>query len=106
MTTQETYEKVTKETVEFPEYVRVFLNILKSKLKAHDFDHSEADVVLIPIQSKRFRYCYDAIELVEKTFKRLGYNCHMSSYAVTFNDVNGVREKAYNYNFKLSKKKK
>ena len=83
------YEKQTKDTVNFPEYNLCFLGILVEKLETYGLlgrpkTGAEAPTVLnVPIISRNYPYCFDAIELIRKTLKRRGVDCEMSSYQVT-----------------------
>ena len=62
------YEKQTKDTVNFPEYNLCFLGILVEKLETYGLlgrpkTGAEAPTVLnVPIISRNYPYCYDAIE--------------------------------------------
>ena len=108
------YEKQTKDTVNFPEYNLCFLGILVEKLETYGLigrpkTGSEAPTVLnVPIVSRNYPYCYDAIELIRKTLKRRGVDCEMSSYQVTTlesNSKEGGEQKGYSYKLKLKKAK-
>jgi hypothetical protein len=106
------YEKQTKDTVNFPEYNLCFLGILVEKLETYGLigkpkTGAEAPTVLnVPVISRNYPYCYDAIELIKKTLKRRGVDCEMSSYQVTTLENNGKEggeQKGYSYMFKLKK---
>jgi hypothetical protein len=106
------YEKQTKDTVNFPEYNLCFLGILVEKLETYGLlgrpkTGAEAPTVLnVPIISRSYPYCYDAIELIRKTLKRRGVDCEMSSYQVTTlesKSKEGGEQKGYSYMFKLKK---
>lgn len=106
------YEKQTKDTVNFPEYNLCFLGILVEKLETYGLigkpkTGAEAPTVLnVPVISRNYPYCYDAIELIRKTLKRRGVDCEMSSYQVTTLENKGKEggeQKGYSYMFKLKK---
>jgi hypothetical protein len=107
------YEKQTKDTVNFPEYNLCFLGILVEKLETYGLlgnvpkTGAEAPTVLnVPVISRNYPYCYDAIELIKKTLKRRGVDCEMSSYQVTTLENKGKEggeQKGYSYMFKLKK---
>jgi hypothetical protein len=108
------YEKQTKDTVNFPEYNLCFLGILVEKLETYGLigkpkTGAEAPTVLnVPVISRNYPYCYDAIELIRKTLKRRGVDCEMSSYQVTTLENKGKEggeQKGYSYMFKLKKAK-
>ena len=108
------YEKITKDTIDLPAYIICFLGIIMDKLEFYGFidgkqgalDGMPPSTLVIPIVSKRYQYCYDAIELIEKTLKRRGFNCKMEHYKVIDIDgKDGTKTKGYSYEYKLSKHK-
>ena len=72
-------EKVTKDMIDLPAYILCFLGIIMDKLEFYGFidgkpgklDTAPPSVLVIPIVSKKYQYCYDGIELIEKTLKDL-----------------------------------
>ena len=84
------YEKQTKEIIDFPEYNLWFLGIIINKLETYGLIEGKPSktgveppsILVIPIVSRLYRYCYDGIELIKKTLQRRGFNCEMSKYKV------------------------
>ncbi len=107
------YEKNTKDMIDLPAYVLCFLGIIMNKLEFYGFIDGKPgktetipSVLIIPIVSKRFQYCFDGIELVEKTIKRRGFNCKMEHYkTIDVDDKDGNKVKGYQYEYKISKAK-
>jgi hypothetical protein len=109
------YEKFTKDMVDLPSYVLCFLGIIMDKLEFYGLiegkpgksETSSPSVLVVPIVSRKFQYCYDAIELIEKTMKRRGFDCKMEHYkTIEMDGKDGNKEKGYSYEYKLSKSKK
>lgn len=104
----EEYKKMTKDMIDFPEYVLGFLSVIVSKLRFYGMIDgftpkvgSEAATSLImPIVSKKYRYCYEGIALVEKTMNKRGFKCQMKSYRAEESE-DGKLE--YHYNFSVTK---
>jgi len=109
------YEKTTKDMIDLPSYVLCFLGIIMDKLefyglidgKPGKLDTSPPSALVVPIVSKKYRYCYDGIELIEKTLNRRGFNCKMEKYKTVVLDdkTTGGKVDGYSYEYKLSKKK-
>lgn len=106
------YEKNTKETVDFPAYTLCFLGIIMNKLefyglidgKKGKLDTDPPSTLVIPIVSRKFQYCYDGVELIEKTIKRRGFNCKMEHYKIVdIDEKDGTKSKGYSYEYKISK---
>ena len=106
------YEKQTKETVDFPAYTLCFLGILLDKLEFYGLIDGKPGklgvdtptTLVVPIVSKRFRYCWDGIELIQKTLKRRGFNCKMENYKVIdIEEKDGSKTEGYRYEYKLTK---
>ena len=102
----QSYEKQTKDSVDFPAYNLCFLNAILSKLEMYGLIEGKKSqigaeppsILVIPIISRKFKYCFDGIELIEKTLKRRGFNCSMTKYKALEGDKEG-----YSYEFKISK---
>lgn len=108
------YEKNTKETVDLPAYVLCFLDIIMDKLEFYGLidgkkNKSESEppsTLIIPIVSRKYRYCYDGIELIEKTIKRRGFECKMNHYkTIDIDEKNGTKGTGYQYEYKITKSK-
>lgn len=107
------YEKQTKDTVNFPAYNLCFLKILVDKLNTYGIlgksktGAEPPSVLNVPVVSRDFPYCFDGISLIQKTLKRRGIDCEMSSYKVTTLEAKeGEGEtKGYSYMFKMKRAK-
>ena len=106
------YEKQTRETVDFPAYTLTFLGVLLDKLefyglidgKPSKINTDAPSTLVVPIVSKKFKYCWDGIELIQKTLKRRGFNCKMEKYSVVdVDEKDGTKSEGYRYQYKLSK---
>ena len=107
------YEKQTKEIIDFPEYNLCFLGIIINKLETYGLIDGKPSktgveppsILVIPIVSRLYRYCYDGIELIKKTLQRRGFNCEMSKYKVVkIPTADGTGEQdGFSYEFKLTK---
>ena len=107
------YEKQTKDTVDFPAYNLCFLGIILNKLETYGLIDNKPSkigveppsVLVIPVISRMYSYCFDGIELIKKTLNRRGFNCEMSKYKVVkVPSVSGDGEQdGYSYEFKLTK---
>ena len=109
------YEKETKDKVDFPAYNLCFLNVILNKLESYGLIDGKPSktgaeppsVLIIPVISRLYRYCFDGIELITKTLNRRGFDCTLSKYKVVkvqTKDGSGEQD-GYSYEFKLSKKK-
>jgi len=108
------YEKQTKDTVDFPAYVLCFLKVITNKLEFYGFIDSKSSkpntetptTLVIPIVSKVYNYCFDAISLIEKTINRKGFICKMEKYKVIdVDEKDGSKVKGYYYDYRITKKK-
>lgn len=107
------YEQQTKDKVDFPAYNLCFLNVILGKLETYGLIDGKPSqtgaeppsILVIPIISRLYSYCFDGIELIKKTLKRRGFDCTLAKYkAVKIPVKDGVGEQdAYSYEFKLSK---
>jgi len=109
------YEKQTKDKVDFPAYNLCFLNVIINKLETYGMLSGKPSkigveppsVLVIPIVSRAYSYCFDGIELIKKTLSRRGFTCEMSKYKVVkvpTKDGEG-EQNGYSYEFKLTKNK-
>ena len=107
------YEKTTKDKIDFPAYNLCFLNVILNKLETYGLIDGKPSktgveppsILIVPVISRMYSYCYDGIELVTKTLKRRGFDCSMTKYKVVkvpTKDGNGEQD-GYSYEFKLSK---
>ena len=105
------YNKHTKDTIDFPSYVSSFPNKLIGKMETYGmigdnpnrmFKNPSATIT-IPLVSRRYPYCFDAIELIKKTIKRRGFNCELPRYVVNkIDNPNNTKSDAYSYEFKIT----
>lgn len=96
-----------KHMINFPDYVTCFLKLITDQIRGLGFDRMEEETMTIPIVSSKYKYCFEAVDLIEKSVKRLGYLCNMISYSVvTDSDKNGNLLKKYKYVYKITKKPK
>lgn len=103
-----------KDAVDLPAYTLCFLGVIMKKLEFYGLiDGKEGKsgtdaptTLIIPIVSKKFQYCYDGIELIEKTINRRGFCCKMEHYKVVdVDEKDGSKSKGYSYEYKISKTK-
>ena len=108
------YEKQTKDTVDFPAYVLCFLGAIMNKLEFYGFIEGKPskiatappNTLVIPIVSRMYSYCFDAVSLIEKTFNRKGFVCKMEKYKVIdIDEKDGSKVKGYSYDYRITKKK-
>lgn len=107
------YEKQTKDMVDFPAYNLCFLNVILNKLEMYGLIDGKPSstgaeppsILVIPVISRMYSYCFDGIELVTKTLKRRGFDCTMSKYKVVkLQAKEGEGEvDGFSYEFKISK---
>ena len=108
------YQKQTKDTIDLPAYVLCFLKVIMDKLEFYGFINGSKtkvgaiapDTMILPIISKEYCYCFDAVSLIEKTINRRGFNCKMEKYKVVdIDDADGSKTKGYSFEYKITKKK-
>lgn len=106
------YQKTTKEMVDLPEYVLCFLGVIFNKLEFYGLIDGNSSInkedapttLVIPIHTKTYKYCYDAIGLIEKTLKRRGFTCRMTHYKPEEEkDDDGNVISLYSYEYKITK---
>jgi hypothetical protein len=72
------YKKITKYDVDFPAYCLFFIKRILANLNEADMD-DETTMTLI-INTPDHPYCYDAFELVVRTFERKGYQTRIPGF--------------------------
>ena len=109
------YEKMTKDTIDLPAYTLCFLGVILDKLefygliegKKSKLDTAPPDTIIMPITSRLYPYCYDGVNLIEKTVNRRGFTCKMDKYQVVeLTDSEGKKREGYSYQYKITKNKK
>jgi hypothetical protein len=110
------YEKQTKDMVDFPAYNLCFLSVILNKLETYGLIDGKPSktgaeppsILVVPVISRLYSYCFDGIELIKKTLSRRGFNCEMTKYKVVkvpVKDGEGEQD-GYSYEFKLTKNNK
>lgn len=87
------YKKNTKDNTKIAPLILFFINELNQQIEARG-GLGLHDMAFL-VKSKEVKYCYDAIRLVEKTYKRKKIICKMSSYN------NKIEEKTHQYVWKM-----
>ena len=94
----------------FPAYTMGFLNVIVGKIKDYGMMkgikpikcNTIPDKLIIPIVSKKYAYCHNGINLVQKTLNRIGFNCSMNKYKINVDENNN--DDSYEYHFTITKK--
>jgi hypothetical protein len=64
------------------------------------------NTLIVPVHTKKYKYCCDAIELIEKTLKRRGFECKMTHYKPEEEkDADGEVISLYSYEYKITKER-
>jgi hypothetical protein len=110
------YEKQTKDKIDFPAYNLCFLNVILNKLETYGLIDGKPSktgteppsVLIIPVISRLYSYCFDGLELIQKTLKRRGFDCVLNKYKVVELEAKDGKgeQKGYSYEFRLTKTKK
>lgn len=93
------YQKVTKFTTKIAPIILFHINGINKKIE----NCVNSNNIVVALTSYEHEYCYDAIQLVIKTYRRKGYNCFMSSYQRYPSNTKNMTSHAYVW--ALSKKK-
>lgn len=88
------YKKTTKNDINLPSYCLFFISSLQKELNDTDFE--VYDELELEIGTTKFPYCYEALELVIKTFKRKGYIIGTPTFRQII-DENGERKWIYKW---------
>lgn len=94
------YKKVCREDVDFPNYCYFFISEMIDSLQEYDITN-EGDELSLEIETHDHPYCYDAFELIVRTFKRKGYNTNVPTFKLEYKDD----IKTYTYKWKIVKGK-
>ena len=92
------YKKKTRDDVDFPNYCLYFISEIKESLDRNDITNA-GDELTLEITTSDYPYCYDAFELIARTFKRINYS--MSTPTFVLKNEDGV--KMYIYKWKITK---
>ncbi len=92
------YKKITKEDVDFPRYCHFFIKEIIESLDEYDIK-DPGDELDLEIETSQHPYCYEAFELVVRTFERKGYDVRIP----TFHMVKRDGTKFYTYKWKFRK---
>ena len=92
------YKKITKKDIDFPNYCFFFIKEIKESLDEYDVN-DVGDELTLELTTSKYPYCYDALELVARTFKRLKYSMSTTAYKTSVKD--GVKK--YTYTWKITK---
>ena len=92
------YKKITKEDVDFPRYCHFFLKEIIESLDEYDIK-DPGDELDLEIETSQHPYCYEAFELVVRTFERRGYDVRIPTFHMEKRDGT----KFYTYKWKFRK---
>ena len=92
------YKKITKEDIDFPNYCFFFIKKINESLEEYDITNP-GDELSLEIETSDYPYCYEAFELITRTFERKGYSMKIP----TFHLVKKDEMKMYIYKWKISK---
>lgn len=92
------YKKITKEDIDFPNYCLFFIKEIIDSLEEYDIKNP-GDELSLEIETTQHPYCYDAFELIAKTFNRKGYDMKIPTFKLK--NENGI--KTYTYKWKILK---
>ena len=81
------YKKITKEDVDFPRYCHFFIKEIVESLDEYDIK-----------ETSQYPYCYEAFELVVRTFERKGYDVRIPNFHMDKRD--GTKFYTYKWNFR------
>ena len=92
------YKKITKEDVDFPDYCYFFIKEIKESLEEEEIK-DPGDELELELDTPDHPYCYEAFELIVKTFQRKGYDIRIPTYHLEKED--GIKH--YIYKWKIKK---
>lgn len=91
------YKKITKEDVDFPRYCHFFIKEIVESLDEYDIK-DPGDELELEIETSQYPYCYEAFELVVRTFERKGYDVRIPNFHMDKRD--GTKFYTYKWNFR------
>ena len=92
------YKKITKEYIDFPRYCYFFISEIQDSIDENSIK-DVGDEIEIEIETTGHPYCYDALELIVRSFVRKGFDTRIPNYRMEKNNV----ERKYIYKWKLVK---
>jgi len=92
------YKKITKEDIDFPNYCFFFIKEIIESLEEYDITNP-GDELSLELETSEHPYCYEAFELIVRTFERKGFSTRIPTFHLVKKD--GV--KTYTYNWKFTK---
>lgn len=92
------YKKTTKDDIILPKYCHYFISEIIDSLDEYNIK-DPGDELTLEIETSQHPYCYDALELVVRTFKRKRYDTKIPSFHIENKDG----KKTYMYKWKLIK---
>lgn len=94
------YRKITKEDIDFPNYCFFFIREIQDSLVEKEIKNP-GDELSLEIETSQHPYCYDAFELIARTFTRKGFSINIPSFHLTKKKDN---TKVYTYKWKIIKR--
>jgi len=90
------YKKITKDDIVFPQYCLYFIEIIQDEINNTDF--SIYSDITLTIETSKYPYCYDAFELVVRTFERKGWMVNIPTFKTY---IDSIGKKVYKYKFNI-----
>ena len=91
------YKKITKEDVDFPRYCYFFIKEIIESLDEYDIK-DPGDELDLELETSQYPYCYEAFDLVMRTFERKGYESKIPTFHMVKKD--GLKTYIYKWKFK------
>lgn len=92
----DTYKKLTKEDIDFPNYCLFFIRKLQEAINKAELSYM--DFLEVHVDTT-YPYCSDAFDLIYKTFERKGIDVKTPTFKMELKD--GIKH--YDYKWKLRK---
>ena len=93
------YKKTTRDDVDFPRYCYFFIKELMESIEDNEIV-DPGDELEVSLETSQYPYCYDALELVVRTFERKGFHTRIPTFKVNTEEDN---TKVYVYKWELKK---
>ena len=90
------YKKLTREDIDFPNYCLFFIRCIQEAIDNAELSYT--DFLEVNVGST-YPYCYEAFELVVRTFERKGYDVRIPTFHMDKRDGT----KFYTYKWKFRK---
>ena len=91
------YKKITKVDINFPKYCHFFISEIIDSLERNDISNP-GDELDLEIETSEHPYCYEAFELIVRTFERKGYDSRIPTFHMEKKD--GQKVYTYKWTFK------